>query len=927
MVSGGLLGQISGKLPTPQLWINDQPVLFQDSVSITQLSYILADDKEQYTVEEIEEMDVASNFQTYDSHEPIINTKGTHWLSMTCNNPDSVSHEWVLFFGYEHHVEVYGLGEPKLVGTMIPQKYQHGRYEPGFFLRDEGHSSQVILSLKAGETRQVFIKTKRLLNKPLAENIKLFEPAYWKNLTEPGFRHFREGVFQGIIWALILYHLLMVLMVRDITYFYYSMYMVCISALTLGDFGYWQGYIFPNQPYLAWCIFQFLQYWTGIMTLIFMRSFVRLDKILPKWDKRVRNFIWANVAILAIISMTYLPTQEYQIVIYAKFLILPFVIAGLVFCYLLLRSRDTVALYFAGAGILLALIIGVNGLLELQEANNYLLETPYKRFYIIQLAVVVHLLTFSLGMGYRRRQKDQESQRSKEIDNLKTRLYTNITHEFRTPLTVIIGMNEQIQGNEKAKDLIERNSQNLLRLINQMLDLSKLESGNLKLEMAQGDIVKYLDYLTESFYSLAAERDIQLTFYSEMDTLLMDFDEKKIQHIVYNLLSNAIKFTPKEGKVILHLSEKEQEGEACLQLKIKDTGIGISPRQLPRIFDRFYQVDNSHTRKGEGTGIGLSLTKELVAVMDGTIAVSSQQGKGTEFVILLPIKKESGISQSLDYQDVHLSSLSSFSTEQISASDQPSNLSQLLLIEDNPDVATYIQSLLEDSFEVLTAVNGQDGIERAIESIPDIIISDVMMPLKDGYQVTQTLKYDERTSHIPIILLTAKAAEKDRLDGLRYGADAYLTKPFNKEELFIRLEKLVESRKSIQRYFAQAITQPDALGETSPESSMTPSQEAFIAKLKAAVIDRLDDSEFTVPDLIEAGGMSHTQIYRKLKAISDQTPSQFIRSVRLAEGLKMLNSTDLNISEVAYSVGFSDPNYFSRTFQQMYGKSPREMRK
>jgi len=556
-----------------------------------------------------------------------------------------------------------------------------------------------------------------------------------------------------------------------------------------------------------------------------------------------------------------------------------------------------------------------------------------------------------LRFELRRQSAKAEALRLQELDALKSRLYTNITHEFRTPLTVIMGMTGNIKGHSEEKKLIQRNSESLLRLINQLLDLSKLDAGMLKIDALQADIVAYLQYLTESFYSMADEKQVRLTFYPEVKELVMDYDEEKIQHIVYNLLSNAIKFTPEGGKVILHLRQVERKDQPWLQLKVSDTGRGIAAEHLPHIFDRFYQPPPSSPEGGEnernmparrsppsgglgGAGIGLALTKELVELMGGTIAVESEPGTGTDFMILLPIrqsagalKKEPGNKKTLSGPrgNTVLSATPSklrSALEQATA-DPDADRPVLLIIEDNRDVVTFIQSLLRKDYQIETASNGQQGIDKALEMVPDIIISDVMMPEKDGYEVCQTLKIDERTSHIPIILLTAKAGEENRIEGLRGGADAYLVKPFRKEELFVRLEKLIALRKTLQEYYSSnnfILTHKDARKAPSLD-------EAFLQKLIKVVQNRLDDSELAVIDLCRAVKRSNTQVNRKLKALTGKTPSQFIRSIRLQKAAEFLKTTDLSISEIAYAVGFNDPNYFSRSFSDEFGYPPSEVRK
>ncbi len=394
------------------------------------------------------------------------------------------------------------------------------------------------------------------------------------------------------------------------------------------------------------------------------------------------------------------------------------------------------------------------------------------------------------------------AEKLKELDHFKTRLYTNLTHEFRTPLTVILGMVGQIRSEPKkypdeGARLIETNGQNLLRLINQLLDLSKLENKSFQLHLQRDDIVPYLRYVTESFHSYANHKNLSLRFFTTLESLEMDYDPEQIKQVLTNLISNAVKFTPSGGEVQVSVRADQinKSSNPQIHITVSDTGIGISEKDLPHIFDRFYQVDGSHTREGEGTGIGLAHTLELVHVMGGEISVESDLGKGSTFKVSLPVTRNAPASDAPASEGVTLSHpLTTAVSHPLTSPDNSSlitpnsNLPQLLIIEDNPDVVAYLKSCLEGLYQLDVAYNGKIGIEKALENIPDLIVSDVMMPEKDGYQVCDTLKNDERTSHIPIILLTAKADAASKITGLKRGADAYLTKPFDKEELLVRLE-------------------------------------------------------------------------------------------------------------------------------------------
>lgn len=558
----------------------------------------------------------------------------------------------------------------------------------------------------------------------------------------------------------------------------------------------------------------------------------------------------------------------------------------------------------------------------------YRTNLAYAFWIFMLLGFIYWLHKFQLN----RRLAEAEAHRLQELDYAKTQLYTNITHEFRTPLTVILGMAEQMKKDPKnwfneGLKLIRRNGKQLLNLINQLLDLSKLESGNMPLKLVSDDIVSFLQYLTESFHSYADSKDIRLHFMSDLTELQMDFDLEKLQNVVSNLLSNAIKFTPAGGNVYVDLRIAkngfiiENQVSKSLQLQIKDDGIGISPAHLSQIFDRFYQVDASYTRKGEGTGIGLALAKELVKAMGGSIGVESEKEKGTKFTILLPITQtgnktqfEKSIEKPLLLEN---SLLIDRKIEQntFPLSMRPRHL--VLLVEDNEDVLTYLTSFLSYDYQIVTAINGQQGIDKALEIIPDLIVSDVMMPEKDGFEVCAALKTDERTNHIPIILLTAKSDQSSKVEGLIQGADAYLAKPFNREELLIRIEKMIALRKQLQERFQKTGILRQIL-----KTPIQTKEEAFLQKVLQVIEQNLKDENFGMPQLCKEMQMSRSHLFRKLKALTGKSATHLIRSMRLEKAKELLQTTHFNVSEVCFEVGFNNPNYFSRIFKEEFGVSP-----
>ena len=468
--------------------------------------------------------------------------------------------------------------------------------------------------------------------------------------------------------------------------------------------------------------------------------------------------------------------------------------------------------------------------------------------------------------------------------------------------------------------IIERNGRNLLRLVNQMLDLSKLETGKLPVKLIQTDVVAFLKYLLESFHSLAATKNIRLSFQSDLRELYMDIDPEKLQEIVSNLLMNAIKFTPEKGVVNIDVDLAKTETPPNLILHISDTGIGIEPEFLPNIFDRFYQVNGKDSRKAGGVGIGLALTKELVNLLKGTITVKSTVGTGSIFTISLPVRQKAPLS-SFDIEREESKLSGSGELIPIDSATENGNRPIVLIVEDNKDVITYLRSILAPNYILEEATNGREGIQKAIEIIPDFIISDVMMPEIDGFELCATLKNDERTSHIPIILLTAKADVDSRIEGLNCGADAYLAKPFEQKELLIRMKNLILLRKRLQDRYRNSGT-PSGSAITNQEKK----EDLFIKKVRDVLEAHLDDDAFGIPELCKQLGISRAQLYRKFKALTGQPIGQYFKTMRLEKGKELLLSTDLHVAEVAYRVGFKDPSYFTKLFKTEYGVNPKEIR-
>jgi signal transduction histidine kinase/DNA-binding response OmpR family regulator len=521
---------------------------------------------------------------------------------------------------------------------------------------------------------------------------------------------------------------------------------------------------------------------------------------------------------------------------------------------------------------------------------------------------------------------EAQTEKLKEMDKVKSRFFANISHEFRTPLTLILGLaQKQLSTNKtsaKDADALKRNAQQLLLLINQLLDLSKLESGELHLDIVKKDIAAFTKNIVYMYQSLADVKQITIDITQNIlgtEASLLLFDEDKLQKIIANILSNAIKFTPEKGFIQIELNNKSE----FIEIKISNTGEGIAPEILPYVFDRFYQAETETTRRYEGTGVGLALVKELIELHKGKVEVKSNSNK-TTFSIFLPTNETYGLDQ-VDivtlptYKSSDNIIVPSTQTADEKISENESNEKwDFLIVEDNHDLRAFIRSILEPTYNVIEAVDGKDGLKKAVEHIPDLIISDVMMPKMSGYELCKEVKSNSKTNHIPIILLTAKASQENKIEGLETGADAYLIKPFDQEELLIRINNLCSQREQLQKKYQQEVwLRPK-------DVSITSVHQSFLENLKNAIERNLDNDKFSVDDLGNELAMSRSQVHRKLKALMDQSATKFIRDYRLHRAADLIKNDSGNITEIAYSVGFNSQTYFSKCFQEVFNCSPSE---
>ena len=585
-----------------------------------------------------------------------------------------------------------------------------------------------------------------------------------------------------------------------------------------------------------------------------------------------------------------------------------------------------------GKYVLRVKAINSDGYVGIKEATLGIVVNPpfwmsWWAYLLYAVGLVIVLFLARYRMLKREREKfhlqqiENEVAKNEEINNMKFRFFTNVSHELRTPLTLIIspleGMLKETTDELQSTrlQLMYRNAQRLLHLVNQLLDFRKGEMSTHQLSLSEGDIISYVHSVCNSFLLMADKKHIQFSFFSGIDTFSMAFDADKVGKIVMNLLSNAFKFTPEGGRVTVMIEHVAGTPD-ILEIKIADTGIGISDVDKEHIFERFYQAGHKGVEETTGNGIGLSLVRDFVTLHEGEVKVFDNIGMGSVFVIQFPVKhvetqvqlpEETGMPAG-DEEDKEMK-------EEAREEMERKNFPLLLIVDDNEDFRIFMRYSLELQYRVKLAVNGKEAWEMMQEELPDLVISDVMMPQMDGNELCRLIKQDKRTAHIPVILLTARQNTEAKLEGLQTGADDYVTKPFNMTILVLRIRKLIE----LSRY--HRVTQ-GMIDPAPSEIVITSLDEKLIEKAIKYVEDNMSRTELSVEELSRELGMSRVHLYKKLLQITGKTPIEFIRVIRLKRAAQLLRESQLHVSEVAFEVGFNNPKYFSRYFKDEFGVLP-----
>jgi signal transduction histidine kinase/DNA-binding response OmpR family regulator len=806
------------------------------------------------------------------------------------------------------------------------------------------------IKLRQGETKNFYLKLES--QRGIYFIIQLFDSESFERFTDSSKMGF--GFMSGLTWLVIfIVFTVGFLIIKDSKSRSYAIYSLFRSI------GFWSSYnilgsIVSADSLVSEKIAFVFGSISPVISAFLALYILPLDK-LPKWIKKaLQGTIIINLFLILFLLVDYGSTPL-KLLVY--FIVASNLFFYSIYGYTLIKKLNEYPYYaipfLLGNFANLILNLRVTGLINF----DYIVELTVLLALLEMLVYVYYLSRIFrisvknqaeklINLGY----EAEKASKLEELDKLKTRFFTNISHEFRTPLTLLISPIEDLRKKYPQEGIIavmQRNLQRLQALINQLLDLSKLEAGEMKLNQQEIDLAKFLDQLFASFESLAQDKKIIFNHSQSHLQQFGLFDLDKLEKIINNLLSNAFKFTPQNGRINVRVSPEASvaltpEGGTLLSsnkndfvvnrvppsgvrglgagllITIQDYGIGIPPERLPHIFDRFYQVEEH--KNYEGTGVGLALVKELVDLLNGTIEVSSELGKGTKFELALPFTPLEKLSDSA----IQFERKANFEETLIESKSQINNPIEsdgkniMLIVEDNPDLRNYIASIFENQYQIITAIDGEDGLNKASEHIPDVIISDLMMPKLDGLGLCEKLKTDARTSHIPVVMLTAKASLSDRLIGLEHGADDYLSKPFNREELEIRIHNLIKQRELLRaKYSKISIVVEEEVIEKLPSV-----EDKFIQKAYEVIENNITNINFDVEQFCDAMAMSRPTMHRKIKALTDQSTTEFIRNYRLQKAANLLKNKTGTVSEIAYQVGFDNLSYFSKSFQDKFGKLP-----
>lgn len=903
------------------------------------------------SLDEVLRPDVASRFRPPDTTVITSQDPVAFWLQVTLTTPDTLA-DWTLvlknpqhasashlfeYLAANHYVDVWqvsrqGPVKHQRTGMLVPAREK--------IFDEHARVNAVTLSLPAGDTATLFLRVQNLDGYPAHLSAELRAPGLTLPLNTAAWAG-QTFLFMGVTGILTLLGFFFFFFARDRSNLYFALHALalCLHYTYLHPDCLLITWFVPDHPGLSLYLWAVLTHATFIFLALFGRSFVDLPEINRRLDRlmlvltgfMVLSLAGTLTALAAGWSFNFLP-------------LLAVGLAGMVLLGIRLTFIPGALTLIYGGGAAWMCFFAILGVLWVLEV----LDLPFNPWPVSQMGMMV---IYTLGLAYKLRLTERarsEAAHILDLDAVKSRFFAHISHEFRTPLSLILGPLNKAREQWPVSDedllsdtagsaemtiparhvgMMHRNAERLKRLIDQLLDLSRLENGSMRLQVSEGDPVPFLRAVISGFESEAERRRIHFHTAFPRDGARAFFDRDKLEKIVVNLLSNAFKFTPEKG----HVSVQTDLDNDRLRIRVEDSGPGISREEVDRIFEWFYQVAGTEDK---GTGIGLGLVKELVDLHRGQISVDTGKNKGSVFTVSLPVSRsafaaaeitpDAGPAASREAA-FHEGYTPSLREESSLAETEAETKPLLLIVEDHPDLRQYIAENLRDIYRIRTAADGKAGHEIAVEATPDLLICDVMMPEMDGLSLCASLKKDERTSHIPIILLTARAGQEDKIEGLETGADAYLTKPFDARELRAVAANLVERQRRMQEHlmrqgqaFATTWLQPGPVAVPSAE-------QRFLEKVKATIEQQIGNEFFSVEDLAQSVHFSRSQLHRKLKALTGKGPNEIIRSCRLQRAKDLLEQGHGNVSEVAMAVGYSSLSYFTRSFKEAFGQLPSEV--
>ncbi len=892
------------------------------TVNISPYTSAWVDNTGKLTIEDIIAADTLP-FAGKEEFDPVISFPAVVWLKVEIANDNEQGRNALLnFCSLADSILLYDVADSKVINTSATGS--------AFAPRDKEILSvnhNLLIALPAKTTKTFYARI--YFAEPVRRGrlVELYLKDTQPTLYELYFRYAGQAFYAGLMLMFGLLSFFAYLLFRDRSFAYFGLVHLAFTFYFLVVNSAFEILVFNAKA-----VFGFGLTDLSITLLIaalfnFFAHYLRLKKNKPSYFSFYLGATWI-VALNKYFHFHLLNNYDLSAIINNIF-ILVWIVITVIPVVQLARLRDK-----SGINLLISLTLLIVSSMIYLLALIDILPLNFFTKYSIQLGSII----FSLLVFYRLFEIVQtissEKQKAQTLNEMKSKFFANVSHEFRTPLTLIIDpLRKLIEKSKEPEDrklmrVSLKNANRLLRMVNQLLDLSRVESRHMELTLEKKDIVPFLKGLVMSFESLAEIRHTEIVFESPQKPLHLWVDTEKMEVIFSNLLSNAFKFTPSGGKVAVTILEHEH----TVEVLVSDTGVGIAADKLPFVFDRFFKIENPTDHIVDRSGIGLSLSKELVELHHGTIKVESETTEGTTFSVTFKkgnahFPKDQFSTNADSANQPGLNSAIDLETlkEQLNDPDielEGSTISlhgakpTILLVEDNLDVRKYLRDQLTSQFNVLEATNGSEGFDLAVKHMPELVISDVMMPVMNGFELCKLLKQDVKTSHIPVILLTAKAENEHKIAGLELGADDYLTKPFFSKELNIRIRKLIELRVQLRKKLLESPTL------SIKSANGNPIENRFLELVGDYMDKHLADPQTSADALAEYVGLSRVQLNRKLKSITSMTTNKYIQHLRLHKALILLETENLNVSEVAFKTGFASVAYFVKCFREQFGKTP-----